>query len=93
MFGLQTTFCLLHTLQTHLFYDALALDVPEITALGSVALMCMIILAFEMPRRGLVWGYLKSEPSGMHEAIKKSHGTIFSWALVYTFWYHPTEGT
>ena len=93
MLGVHTLFIGLHTLQTHLFYDSLAVDVPEVTALGSVALMLMVVLALEAPRRGLFWGRGSSQPAGMWAALKKSHGTLFTWALVYTFWYHPTEGT
>jgi len=93
MLGIHSLFIGLHTLQSHLFYDALAVDVPEVTALGSVALMLMIVLALEAPRRGLFWGYGKAQPAGMFDALKRSHGTLFTWALVYTFWYHPTEGT
>ena len=26
-------------------------------------------------------------------AAKKYHGYYFSWAIIYTFWYHPTEAT
>ncbi|MEE2828393.1 MAG: hypothetical protein VX498_04320 [Myxococcota bacterium] len=93
MLGVHTLFIGLHTLQTHLFYDGLAVDVPEVTALGSVALMLMVVLALEAPRRGLVWGRGTTLPGGTIAALKKSHGTLFTWALVYTFWYHPTEGT
>jgi uncharacterized membrane protein YhdT len=93
MLAVHTLFIGLHTLQTHLFYDGLAVDVPEVTALGSVALMLMVVLALEAPRRGLVWGHATSVPAGMFAALKKSHGTVFTWALVYTFWYHPTVGT
>ena len=93
MLGVHSIFIALHTLQTQLFYDALAVDVPEVTALGSVALMLMIVLALEAPRRGLFWGRGRSQPAGMFTALKRSHGTLFTWALVYTFWYHPTEGT
>jgi hypothetical protein len=25
--------------------------------------------------------------------VKDYHGYFFSWAIIYTFWYHPTEGT
>ena len=53
----------------------------------------MVVLALEAPRRGLFWGYVTSQPLGMHEILKKSHGTLFTWALVYNLWYHPTEGT
>ena len=93
MLGVHTVFIGLHVLQTQVFYDALAVDVPEVTALGSVALMLMVVLALEAPRRGLFWGRGKSLPTGMFAALKKYHGMLFTWALVYTFWYHPTEGT
>lgn len=93
MLGVHTFFIGLHILQTQLYYDALAVDVPEVTALGSVALMLMIVLALEVPRRGLFWGRVQSLPGGAFEGLKRSHGTIFTWALVYTFWYHPTVGT
>ncbi|MGE5073795.1 MAG: hypothetical protein ACM3MF_10230, partial [Anaerolineae bacterium] len=39
MIAVHLTFIVLHILQTQFFYDGLAQDVPELTALGSVALM------------------------------------------------------
>ncbi len=35
----------------------MARDVPEITALGSVALMLMVLLVLENPRRGILLGF------------------------------------
>lgn len=93
MLGLHSAFALLHIAQTQVFYDGLARDVPEVTALGSVALLLMVVLAFEMPRRGLVWGRGRRLPGRAVEVLKRTHGYLFTWALVYTFWYHPTEGT
>ena len=25
--------------------------------------------------------------------MRKYHGYVFSWAIIYTFWYHPTDST
>ena len=56
-------------------------------------MMLIVVLALEAPRRGLFWGRATSLPNGMFYSLKKSHGTLFIWALIYNFWYHPTEGT
>lgn len=86
-------FIILHILQTQLFYDGLAQDVPEITAQGSVAVMLMIIILFETPRRGLIFGKKFKFKDGFMYIARKYHGYFFAWATTYTFWYHPTEGT
>lgn len=86
-------FIVLHILQTQLFYDGLAQDVPEVTAQGSVALMLIIIILFETPRRGLIFGKKFKFKNGFIQVARKYHGYLFAWATIYTFWYHPTEGT
>jgi uncharacterized membrane protein YhdT len=86
-------FIALHILQTQFYYDGLAQDVPEITALGSVAVMLMIIILFETPRRGLIFGKKFKFKDGFLHIARKYHGYFFAWATIYTFWYHPTEGT
>jgi|TARA_B100001964_G_scaffold122338_1_gene135702 hypothetical protein len=88
----NAVFILLHILQTQLFYDGLAQDVPEATALGSVALMLMVILVLEAPRRGLFFGRARLDRR-LTRTLRKYHGYLFSWAIIYTFWYHPTEVT
>lgn len=93
MVGTHVVFILLHLLQTRLWYDGLAADVPEITALGSVALMLMVILILETPRRGLILDARFPFRQGFLEVVRRYHGYLFSWAIVYTFWYHPTVGT
>ena len=82
----------LHLLQTHVFYDGLARDVPEVTAQGSVALMLIVILLFEAPRRGLAFGRLRIDRK-FTEIARQYHGYLFSWAIIYTFWYHPMVST
>ena len=93
MIAVNMLFVGLHILQTHLWFDGLAQDVPEITALGSVALMLMVILVLEAPRRGLFWGKGTRLPERLVAVLKAYHGYLFSWALIYTFWYHPAVAT
>jgi len=93
MIATNLGFIVLHILQTQLFYDGLARDVPEITAQGSVVLMLVLIIIFETPRRGLIFGKKFKFKEGFVEIVRKYHGYFFAWATIYTFWYHPTEGT
>lgn len=85
-------FILLHILQTHLWYDGLAQDVPVWSSQYSVIVMLVIILYQMAPQRGL---FLGRKPGWRPEALRWSnrwHGLYISWALVYTFWFHPTVG-
>ncbi|MBL09499.1 MAG: hypothetical protein CL402_03105 [Acidiferrobacteraceae bacterium] len=93
MLAVNSSFIGLHILQTHLFYDGLAQDVPEITALASVALMLMIVLILEAPRRGLAFGKRVRFDRKFMKIVREYHGYFFSWAIIYTFWYHPAEST
>jgi hypothetical protein len=93
MIGTHLVFVILHIVQSQLFYDGLAQDVPEVTAQGSVAVMLMIIILFETPRRGLIFGKKFKFKDGFIQIARKYHGYFFAWATIYTFWYHPTEGT
>lgn len=83
----------LHLLQSIFFYDGLAADVPELSALGSVALMLAIVIIIETPRRGLILGKKFKFKDGFLKVVRTYHGYFFSWATIYTFWYHPTENT
>jgi hypothetical protein len=93
MIATHLIFVVLHLVQSQLFYDGLAQDVPEVTAQGSVALMLIIIVLFETPRRGLIFGKKFKFKEGFVQIARKYHGYFFTWATIYTFWYHPTEGT
>jgi len=86
-------FIVAHIAQTKLFYDGLAQDVHEASAFGSVALMLFVILLMENDRRGLFVGKKVSFPKGVGAAARRYHGYYFSWAITYTFWYHPIEVT
>ena len=91
--ALNGGFILLHIAQTKWTYDALAQDVHEVTALASVALMLFVILIMENDRRGLFFGKRVPLPQGVGEYTRRYHGYYFSWAITYTFWYHPVEVT
>lgn len=53
---LNAVFICLHIVQTRLTYDGLAQDVPEFSALASVALMLFVIIIMENDRRGVFFG-------------------------------------
>ncbi|CAN5643935.1 hypothetical protein BH10CHL1_BH10CHL1_19620 [soil metagenome] len=91
--GVNAAFVLLHLLQTHLWYDGLAQNVSIFSSQWSVILMLVLILMMENPRRGLFFG--QQAPLGKRavDFVRKYHGYIFSWAIIYTFWYHPMEAT
>ncbi|MFI6324871.1 hypothetical protein ACIBG8_45620 [Nonomuraea sp. NPDC050556] len=86
-------FIALHVLQTHLFYDGLAQDVSIFSSQGSVVLLLVVVLIMENRRRGLFLG--RPAPIGRQvvDFARRYHGYLFSWAAVYTFWYHPAEST
>ncbi len=83
----------LHWLQCQLWFDGLAQDVPELSALGSVALMLIVIILFETPRRGFLLGRKLRFDKRFIALCREYHGYLFSWALIYTFWYHPMVDT
>lgn len=93
MIATNLVFIILHIVQTQLFYDGLAQYVPEVTSQGSVVLMLVIIIIFETPRRGLIFGKKFKFKEGFLQVARKYHGYFFAWATIYTFWYHPAEGT
>lgn len=93
MIAVNLVFALLHVAQTRFFYDGLAQSVPEVTALGSVAIMLVIIIVLETPRRGLVLGKKFQFKDGFLYIVRKYHSYFFTWAIIYDYWYHPTVGT
>jgi hypothetical protein len=86
-------FILLHVVQTHVWYDGLAQDVSIWSSQGSVILLLVMILLMENPRRGLFFGKRAPLSKRAVQFSRKYHGYIFAWAVIYTFWYHPTEAT
>lgn len=100
-------FYVLHLIQTHITYDATAQDVTEASSQASVILLLVMVLLMEYKSRGLFLGWPASTdpaniccnkcswrlPSSPVELVRKYHGYAFSWAAIYTFWYHPMEST
>lgn len=91
--GLNALFVVLHWAQTNFTYDGLAQDVSIWSSLGSVAFLLIWVLLMENPRRGLFFGWKAPISNRVADFAKKTHGYVFAWAVIYTFWYHPTEAT
>lgn len=89
----NAVFIALHLVQTALFYDALAQFVPVISSQGSVIVMLVMMLILLNNRRGLFFGKRVALPPPGVAATQKVHGFYIAWAVVYTFWFHPMEGT
>jgi hypothetical protein len=91
--GVNALFIVLHFIQTHLWYDALAMDMSSFTSQGSVILMLCAILVIENKRRGMFFGKKAPFPERAVSFARKYHGYLFAWAIVYTFWFHPMVST
>ncbi len=92
--ALNGFFSVLHFVQTHTMYDGLAQEVNVTTPQVAVIIMLIWVLLMENYRRGLFFG--KPGPFLSRDLIhfaRKNHGYFFSWCIVYTFWFHPMEGT
>ncbi|MBN2878342.1 MAG: hypothetical protein JXN65_01820 [Clostridia bacterium] len=89
----NAVFILLHIAQTMLFYDGLAQQVPVMSSQGSVIVMLVMILILMNSRRGIFFGKKVKLPKEAVGWVFKSHGFYIAWAVVYTFWFHPAEGT
>ena len=89
--GITLFFIFLHLLQTHLWFDGLAQDVPIITSQGSVIIMLSIVLILLNPVQGLFLGKKVGKPftARVTEFFRRTHMYIISWALIFTFWFHP----
>lgn len=68
---------------------------------ASVSMLVSMILVLEYKDRGLICGW---PIRGVHDSklllkdevafiIRKYHGYVFSWALIWTFWTHPLENS
>ena len=91
--GVNALFGFVHLAQTHIWYDGLAQDVSIWSSQWSVIIMLVLIVLMENQRRGLFFGYKAPLPKRAVQFIRHYHGYIFAWAIIYTYWYHPTETT
>ncbi len=87
--GINLVFIILHYFQTMVFYDGIAQDLPSWTAQFAVALMLIIILGMENQRRGLFFGKKVKFRKAFTDGLRRYHGYFFSFAVIYTFWFHP----
>lgn len=91
--GVNALFILLHFMQTHIWYDALAQNVSVFSSQGSVIVLLVWVLLMENSRRGMFFGKKLPIPQRILQFARKYHGYYFAWAIIYTFWYHPMENT
>lgn len=91
--GLNAIFISLHLLQSQLWYDGLAQDTLVWSSQGSVILMLCVILIMENRRRGMFFGVRAPFTQQVVSFVRTYHGYLFSWATVYTFWFHPMVNT
>lgn len=91
--GVNALFGFVHLAQTHIWYDGLAQDVSIWSSQWSVIIMLVVIVLMENQRRGLFFGYKAPLPKRALDFVRRYHGYLFAWSIIYTFWYHPTEAT
>jgi hypothetical protein len=91
--GLNALFVLLHIGQTKIWYDGLAQDTSVMSSQASVVFMLSMILIMENRRRGLFFGKKAPLLKSVGDMLRRYHGYYFSWAVIYTFWFHPIETT
>jgi len=83
----------LHLLQSKLWYDGLAQNISPVASQFSVIFLLVFVLIMENPRRGLIFGLKAPIASSVVQGLKRYHGYYFSWAITFTFWFHPFELT
>lgn len=91
--AMNLVFIALHEVQTQVFYDGLAQDVSIFSSQASVVVLLVIALLMENRRRGMFFGRRAPISTEVVRFFRKYHGYLFSWAAIYTFWYHPMEST
>ncbi|MEM7332163.1 MAG: hypothetical protein AAF490_08725 [Chloroflexota bacterium] len=85
-------FIIWHLIQTHIWYDGIAQDVSVFSSQWSVIIMLVAILLMENQRRGLFFGKKVSFLKETGRVMRKYHGYLFAWGIIYTFWFHPMVG-
>lgn len=84
-------FVLLHIIQTKIFYDGLAQDTHVFSGQFAVIILLALVHIIENKRRGLLFGKPLGLLNRVRYLVKEYHGYYFSWAIVFTFWFHPIE--
>jgi hypothetical protein len=91
--GVNALFIVLHYIQTHVWYDALAQDTSIWASQWSVILLLVWVMLMENNRRGVIFGKKLPIGKAVIEFARKYHGYYFAWAITFTFWFHPMEYT
>ncbi|MBK8034646.1 MAG: hypothetical protein IPK17_35120 [Chloroflexi bacterium] len=91
--AINAVFIVLHYVQTAVFYDGIAQDLPSWTAQFTVIMMLFVILAMENRRRGMVFGKKINFRKEFYGWLRRYHGYAFSFAVIFTFWFHPMVPT
>ncbi|TKB46066.1 hypothetical protein [Thalassotalea mangrovi] len=86
-------FVMAHIVQTKVYYDGLAQDTSNMAAMMSVVLVLAFTLVLEQKRRGFIFGKSLGWLEQVRATFVRYHGYYFSWAMIYTFWFHPIEVT
>lgn len=87
-------FHILHLIQTHVFYTALADSVTVWSSQASViAILVFALLIMNDRPRGLFFGKRIPLPKSVTRLVSKYHAYLFAWGTIYTFWYHPMENS
>ena len=89
--AIMVPFIFLHLLQTQIWFDGLAQDTPIWSSMGSVVVLLAIVIVMQNPVSGLFLGRKAGKPytKMVIDFFRHNHMYIFSWALIYTFWFHP----
>ncbi len=86
-------FIIIHLIQSIIGYDGLAQDVSVFSSQYSVIFILVTILFMQVPKRGIIFGLkFKINPRFL-KFIYAVHGFVFTFSIVYTFWYHPMINT
>lgn len=93
MLGTHVFFFFAHLIQSHIWYDGIAQDVSILASQGSVIVMLVMIMILLNRRRGIFLGWKAPIPKKVQDYVSKNHGYYILWALIFTYWYHPMEGT
>ena len=86
-------FVLLHLLQTQFFYDGLAQDSPVWFPQVLVIIVLVFILILRSDKRGLFFGKPLKGYFNFKQLLRKYHGVFASFAIIFTFWFHPMVST
>lgn len=84
---------IIHYLESIVYYDGLAQDVSVYSSQYSVILVLVVILLMQSVSRGIIFGKKLDIDGSVMKLIYAIHGFIFTFSIVYTFWYHPVVNT